>query len=181
MLRLRWIPGMLLAAGMVTSPARAQDHDHAGHSPYAGMENRTIKALSQEDVDGLLAGEGLGFALAAELNGLPGPKHVLELQEGLGLSPAQKGSVEEIRGRMLDDARGLGESIVQAESHLDGLFAEGAATPSEVERITGHIGEMRGRLRAVHLNAHLEVARVLTSEQVSAYARLRGYGSEPGR
>ena len=42
-------------------------------SPYAGQESREIKSLSPAEVDGYLAGAGMGFAKAAELNGYPGP------------------------------------------------------------------------------------------------------------
>ncbi len=41
----------------------------AQHSPYAGQEQRSIKALSEQEVAALLAGRGAGFAKAAELNG----------------------------------------------------------------------------------------------------------------
>ena len=51
----------------------------AQHSPYTGLEERDIKALSAEQVAGYLAGDGMGFALPAELNHYPGPKHVLDL------------------------------------------------------------------------------------------------------
>jgi hypothetical protein len=54
------------------------------HSPYAGQELRGIKALSQEDIEGLLAGTGIpfgGMAKPAELNGYPGPRHVLDAVE----------------------------------------------------------------------------------------------------
>jgi hypothetical protein len=47
--------------------------------PYAGMQARAIKALSAEQIADLKAGRGLSLALAAELNGYPGPRHVLEL------------------------------------------------------------------------------------------------------
>jgi hypothetical protein len=50
-------------------------------SPYAGMQTRPIKALSAQQIDDLKAGRGMGLALAAELNGYPGPSHVLELSE----------------------------------------------------------------------------------------------------
>ena len=73
----------LLAAVLLVlavSPAAAQDP-----APYAGLETREIKALSPEQIEDLLAGEGMGYALAAELNHYPGPRHVLalaaELQE----------------------------------------------------------------------------------------------------
>lgn len=41
-------------------------------SPYAGMEGREIKALSETDIEELRLGGGWGMALAAELNGAPG-------------------------------------------------------------------------------------------------------------
>ena len=97
------------------APVFGQAHDHAAHSPYAGMQDREVKALSPEETQGLLAGEGLGFALAAELNGLPGPRHVLELAEALDLSEEQRHLVEEIRERMSAGARELGRSVVDAE------------------------------------------------------------------
>ena len=37
-------------------------------TPYAGMQTRPIKALSEQQVADLGAGRGLGLALAAELN-----------------------------------------------------------------------------------------------------------------
>ena len=47
-------------------------------SPYAGMQTRAIKALSDQQIADLRAGRGMGMALPAELNGYPGPAHVLE-------------------------------------------------------------------------------------------------------
>lgn len=54
--------------------------------PYAGMQARQIKSLSDQQIADLKAGRGMGLALAAELNGYPGPSHLLELSEQLGLS-----------------------------------------------------------------------------------------------
>ena len=52
-------------------------------SPYAGMQARPIKALSSEQIADLKAGRGMGLALTAELNGYPGPAHLLELADKL--------------------------------------------------------------------------------------------------
>ena len=41
--------------------------------PYAGLEGRSVKALSEQQIADLRAGRGMGLALAAELNGYPGP------------------------------------------------------------------------------------------------------------
>lgn len=173
--RLDSLTTALLLGTVMAAPAAGQDHEHTRHSPYAGQEARAVKAISPEEVEALRAGDGLGFALAAELNGLPGPKHVLELSGELGLDGEQARAIREIRERMLSAARELGEDIVRAETHLDAMFADGTATAEDVRRITGHLGEMRGRLRAVHLIAHLEVMPILTPEQVVTYGRLRGY------
>ena len=55
-------------------------------TPYAGMQTRSIKALSDQQIADLRAGRGMGLALAAELNGYPGPSHVLELADKLDIS-----------------------------------------------------------------------------------------------
>jgi hypothetical protein len=61
-------------------------------APYAGMQTRSIKALSDQHIADLRAGRGMGLALAAELNGYPGPSHLLELADKIGLSDAQRNS-----------------------------------------------------------------------------------------
>jgi hypothetical protein len=45
----------------------------AQHAPYAGMQTRPVKALTEQQLADLKAGRGMGLALAAELNGYPGP------------------------------------------------------------------------------------------------------------
>lgn len=65
---------MIIAAAPVMAvcgPAAAQ-HQH-GHTPYAGFQQRPVKALSEQQVADLRAGRGMGYVLAAELNGYPGP------------------------------------------------------------------------------------------------------------
>ncbi len=37
--------------------------------PYAGMDNRSVKTLSDQQLSDLREGRGMGMALAAELNG----------------------------------------------------------------------------------------------------------------
>ena len=50
-------------------------------SKYVGEEYRKIKSLSPDDVEELKKGGGWGLAKAAELNGLPGPAHILEMED----------------------------------------------------------------------------------------------------
>ena len=40
------------------------------------------------------------------------------------------------------------------------------------------IGETRAALRYVHLSAHLEMKKILTTDQINQYNHLRGYASD---
>lgn len=177
-------PLALLAAllALCVSTLSAQEHEHADHaSPYQGMESRAIKALDAQRVEGLLQGEGLGLALAAELNGWPGPRHVLDMAEELGLGDDQRLAVEQVRENMAAQARQLGARIVELEETLDRRFAHGHITPEVLAELTGEIARLEGELRRTHLEAHLETTALLDASQREAYNRLRGYELEPGR
>ncbi len=149
-------------------------------SPYAGQEKREIKALSQEDVEGYLSGEGMGFAKAAELNHYPGPKHVLDLAGELRLEKAQIDQTKEAYNKMHKDAVSLGKKIVEKESFLDHLFASGRIDVETLRETTLEIGTLQGELRAVHLRAHVEMKQILTPHQVQRYDELRGYQEAGG-
>lgn len=144
-------------------------------SPYATIADREIKALSAEDMRQLEAGDGMELALAAELNGYPGPKHLLELADSLGLSEAQRSGVGGIRLAMLAEARSLGREIVARERELDRAFADHAIDVAGLEALTVELGRLRGALRFVHLRAHLATMPLLSEAQVATYTRLRGY------
>ena len=150
----------------------------AQQSPYAGIENRAIKALSPEQVDGYLSGEGMSLALAAELNGFPGPKHVLDLGAELELDDAQRQSVELLYGAMNERAVSLGRDIVEAETRLDAAFADRTMTTENLREQLDALGRLYGDLRFTHLAAHLQTVAVLSDHQVMQYQRLRGYGGE---
>ena len=70
--------------------------DHSHKSKYAGEEKREIKSLSATDIEELQNGKGWGLAKAAELNGVPGPVHLLEMKEELELSAEQIRAIEDI-------------------------------------------------------------------------------------
>jgi hypothetical protein len=153
------------------------DHHSGMHaaSPYAGQEQRGIKALAPEQLQGLLAGEGLGMARAAELNHYPGPRHVLDLAAELALSAGQRQAAQSVFDAMRSRATALGSAIVAHETELDAGFAGGTMEEDALLRLTGEIAGLQGELRATHLRAHLAMRRLLTAEQVGAYDRLRGY------
>jgi Spy/CpxP family protein refolding chaperone len=169
----------LLAAALAAAalPALAQ-HSHAGnpaHSPYAGMQERALKALSENQLAGLRAGKGMSLALPAELNGYPGPAHALELAEALGLSESQKRETQALFAQMQAEAIAAGEQVIASETALDRLFREGAAETASVQAATAEAARAQGKLRAVHLRYHLRMREVLSPEQTAKYAALRGY------
>jgi len=148
-------------------------------SPYAGQERRAIKALSPEEVEGLLGGAGLGFAKTAELNHHPGPAHVLEAKDALGLTAAQLAETQALFEKMRREAMALGRRVVDAEAALEERFASGRITESSLKARVSEIARLRGALRVVHLMYHLKMKTLLTPHQIAAYDRLRGY-SAPG-
>jgi len=149
--------------------------DDGARSAYVGQQSRDIKALSGEDIAALRNGDGVGFAKAAELNGYPGPRHVLALLRELRLSETQAAQVTAIRDRMSAAARPLGDELIDRERALDRLFAQREITPERLTAATAAISEIQGRLRAAHLAAHLETRAILSAEQIAQYDKLRGY------
>jgi Spy/CpxP family protein refolding chaperone len=153
----------------------------AQHSPgYAEFQQRDIKALSPEQVRDLHEGRGMGLSLPAELNGSPGPMHVLQLRDKLGVTSAQASQIEQVRTEMTAAARRLGASIVQEERALDAAFKSGTADEPMVQSLAERIGALNGELRAAHLVAHLKTRRLLTPTQVAAYDAERGYAGQAG-
>ena len=164
-----------IALAVLAGPALGQDY---ARSPYAGMQAREVKALDAKTVEDLRAGRGMGLALAAELNGYPGPMHVLELAGRLRLSPDQRARVQELFERMKAEAVPLGQKLLDEERSLDRHFAERTITRENLATLTRSIGETTGALRQAHLSYHLATLEALTPEQVRQYAVERGYGSQ---
>ena len=168
--KLPWISVTLL---VISAHAFAQH----GHSSYTGQEEREIKALSHDEIQALLSGQGMGLAKAAELNHYPGPRHVLDLGAQLPLSDVQRAETQKIYDRMHREAVRLGALIVDKEKELDRLFAAQAAQEDTLQSLTTQIARLQGELRFVHLQAHVEMKRLLSPEQVEAYDALRGYAA----
>jgi len=167
-------------AGHDPAPGHVPEQDcpmkeKAAPSPYVGLEQREIKALSEADRQGLIDGHGMSMALAAELNRLHGPKHVLELADELELQPEQAARAQAIFDVMAERARRLGRRVIELEAELDARFAAGEIDEESLHEVVAEIGRVRGELRFAHLAAHLEMRDALSAEQIEAYDRLRGY------
>lgn len=144
-------------------------------SQYAGQETRDIKALAPEFIEGLKAGAGLGFAKSAELNGYPGPAHLLELAEKLPLNAGQLAAITTIRDEMRAASITLGAELIVAERKLEAAFRARTINQGELALLTLEAGKIRAALRAEHLGAHIRATAVLQPAQIHRYQVLRGY------
>jgi len=125
------------------------------------MQSRQIKTLSDQQVADLRAGRGMGLALAAELNGYPGPSHLVELSDQLGLTSEQLSNLKSMFDAMKAETIPIGENLVAQEEELDRLFAEKVISEQQLKAATQTIGETQARLRNAHLRYHLQARAIL--------------------
>lgn len=156
--------------------AAAATAAHAADSPYAGQEKRAIKALSEQEINDYLNGRGMGTSKAAELNHYPGPRHVLDAAEKLGLSAEQLAKTQEIHAAMENDAKRIGKQIVHKEMELESLYANQSATEDNTREAVMALAKLQADFRLAHLHAHLRMRDVLSPHQIEIYDKLRGYG-----
>jgi hypothetical protein len=136
---------LTMVVALLGSSAMAQSPQ-----PYASFKDRSVKSLSDQQVVDLKAGRGMGLALAAELNGYPGPMHVLEHADSLGLSSEQRMRTRELIAGMRAEAVPVGERLIQQEAELDQLFASREINPAILRTKTEQIGSTQARLREAH-------------------------------
>lgn len=169
------LPLLLCLIAMTVFQAYAKESSHS--SGYAGQEKRSIKSLSEDDIAELRAGSGWGLAKAAELNGVPGPRHLLEMKDKIDLSNDQVRSIEKLFDEMNAAARELGAKLIEKERLLELRFQNDIPDEAELESLLTDIGQTRSSLRFVHLSAHLKTPDILSTHQIAKYNQLRGYTS----
>ncbi|NKB77001.1 MAG: hypothetical protein GKR96_08095 [Gammaproteobacteria bacterium] len=150
---------------------------YASASDYSGQQTREIKSLSADDIDDLLNGRGWGLAKSAELNGLPGPAHLLEYKEDLRLSASQVQNISDLYLKMHLRAKKLGKEYIEQEQFLEHLIQSPDITQEQLDSELKKSALILADLRFTHLSAHLKTPDVLTKEQIERYNSLRGYGA----
>jgi hypothetical protein len=169
---------MLFLILILTTLSTLSAADHSYKSKYAGEEKREIKSLSETDIEELKNGKGWGLAKAAELNGLPGPAHLLEMKEEIHLSAKQIRLIEDLYIKMKKDAIPLGLELIELERELNNHFSNRTITDELLGILLERIAQIQKKLRYVHLSTHLETPNILTPEQIALYNKLRGYSSD---
>lgn len=150
-------------------------------SPYAGQQTREYSALSEEEVAALKAGKGGvfgGLAKPAELNGYPGPRHVLDLADDLDLTEEQNNEIKRLFDEMQSETRILGSEYLDVERQIENGYKEETLTEEKLESLLTKSGDLYGELRFVHLKYHFQTKNILTEEQVEKYNEIRGYTND---
>jgi len=161
--------GMVWALGSLGAAAGAQ---HGGHAARAAPGHDAV-ACEREFREVIAEGRGFGLAFAADRNGYPGPLHVLELRDRLGLSAEQEAKLSALMTAMVAEARPRGAALLDAEARLERLFATGTARETEVRAAVAEVERARGAVRLVHLRTHLATRNLLTEGQRRAYHEAR--------
>ncbi len=78
---------------------------------------------------------------------------------------------------MNKQAVSLGQLIVEKENALDSLFANEKVNAENLIKLVAEIYKYKGKLRIVHLNAHIVQKSILISDQIRQYDLIRGYSS----
>lgn len=162
-------------SGSATHTSPPSNQSRPPQQPYGGQQERPVSGLSDREIVDLEAGHGMGMALPAELNGYPGPLHVLQFADALKLTPEQRGKVQASFDFMQAQAQGLGRTYIEAEKALASSFRAGRVDAKVVAERVKAIEAVRSELRQVHLLAHIETAALLTDQQKAIYEALRGY------
>ncbi|MDZ7805759.1 MAG: hypothetical protein U5K71_01420 [Gracilimonas sp.] len=158
------------------------EHQSSVHSQYSGQQDRSIKSLTPEDIRGLKTGAGTpfnGMAKPAELNGYPGPRHVLDAFEAgeFDLTNDQLNVIQSLYNDMQQKAIPLGKQIVELETELDTHFTDKTISDDKLKELINASAQNYAELRYIHLSTHLEMINILSNEQIILYNDLRGYSS----
>ncbi len=164
--------------------ARVQHESHAQHAqsaqaPTAASAEAGHHAFLKLEREAIESGQGFGMALAADRNGYPGPKHILELKDALQLTPQQDAAVTALMSAMKEKALARGREILAAEARLEEMF-RGGRSEAELREETYRIATLRAQLRWVHLETHIAARKLLSEEQLATYQKMRhGAGAHP--
>jgi Spy/CpxP family protein refolding chaperone len=179
-----WFGSLNTAARDMSQTGQHGNHAHeddatpaSTDSPYADTYDTgaSIRTLRSDEVEQIRRGEGAGFALPAELNGVPGPRHVLGFAAELGLSPDQEAQVQDVYDRYLSEAIPAGERYLAAVQALEEGFRAGTITEEALPGRVAEVSRLEGELVTIHLIAHLQTAEILMPAQIATYNQLRGY------
>lgn len=168
-----WTAAAGLAATLAVLPVHAQHRGH-GHAPGTVSDGHVKAQACADEFEAVVRdGRGFGMAFAADQRGYPGPMHVLELKDRLGVDAAQEARIRALVHAMFSESRPKGARLLDAEARLRALFAAGKADEATVRAAVAEVERARADVRLVHLMAHLQTRELLTESQRRAYHEAR--------
>ena len=167
------VVGVLGTFAVVAAQSGHGSHE-AGSS--ASPAHRRMQAALEERNGVLAQGLGAGLAFPADQNYYPGPLHVLELTDVLRLTAQQERQVEALQTAMFTASRPASKRLLESETRLRRLFADGIADEPRVRAATIETERAWAEVRLVHLFAHLKTRAVLSEEQRRLYHEARWGG-----
>ena len=169
--------GALFALVLTTALPTPAQHAGHGHAPGAAPTHHDRIEGCLAEIDGVIAqGKGAGMAFPADQNRYPGPMHVLELRDRLGLTTDQERHVRALMDAMFAEAVPKSARLAEAERDLRRLFERGAADEASLRAAVATVERARAEVRSVHLLAHLRARDVLTAAQRETYHQARWPG-----
>jgi hypothetical protein len=103
--------------------------------PYAGQQNNSVRGLTEAEIANLREARGMGLARPADINGYPGPVHVIELSDALSLTTEQRDTVAMLYQQMRAEAIPIGEQILAQYGALESSFHERTVTVDALARL----------------------------------------------
>ena len=125
-----------------------------------------------EELASLERGEGFGMGMAADRNGYPGPRHVIDLAADLRLTAEQRAAMEKLFAGMHEKALARGKEFFEAQARLEQMFRDGRPE-ADLREQAFRVDSIHAELRWIHLSAHLAAQKILTPQQIAQYTRLR--------
>jgi Spy/CpxP family protein refolding chaperone len=153
-------------------PSHHGQHGAPGGPPHHALAETCNGAFEETIRDG----RGFGLAFVADQQGYPGPLHVLELKDRLGLSRDQEAKAQALLAAMFAESRPKSARLLDAEAKLRRLFAAGPPDDAAVRAAVAEVETARADVRLVHLLFHLKMRDALTDEQRRVYQEARWGG-----
>ena len=173
MRRLIWTMAGVIGLAGLAAGATMGWAQHGRGAPDAAHPHRVAETCAAEFETVVGEGRGFGMGFAADQNGYPGPMHVLELKERLGLTAEQAAKAQALVHAMFAESRPKSARLLEAEARLKKLFADGAAGEAAVRAAVAEVERARSDVRLVHLLTHLKTRDLLTEAQRRVYHEAR--------
>jgi hypothetical protein len=157
------VGSVAVLASIQMAPMLHAQIDSGTRTPYAGQESASVRGLSEAEISALRTGAGMGLARPGEINGYPGPRHVLELADELALTSDQRAAVQALFDDMQTEAIQLGSQFLAGYQALEQSFRAGTITPEGLQQQSAALGQIEGQLRAAHLKYHLLTTPLLST------------------